>query len=253
MRYPPKSQAPEYLDAPDQDPVEFAGLLEAIRRTNRWYGGRTLILGYLRRFAAVIPHRPLTILDVATASADIPAAIAAWARKSGLPVRIAALDINLDILAAARETVRGLPEVALVRGNAIALPFPDRSIDVVICALSLHHFSFDDAAAVLREIDRVARSGFVVNDILRSWTAYAGILADTWLLSRNRLARRDGPLSVRRSFTWPEYHDLVRAAGLRGVWVRRHRLMRAVLVRWPQGLHEHETRMRPSGEARYGR
>jgi SAM-dependent methyltransferase len=233
VRYPPKSQAPEHLDTPGQDPVQFEGLLEAVRRTNRWYGGRTLILRFLERFAATIPHRPLTVLDVATASADIPAAIATWARARGLPVRITALDINLDILAAARRTTRRIPEISLLRGNAMALPFPDRSVDVVICALALHHFSFEQAAAVLREINRVARGGFVVNDVLRSWGAYVGAIADTWLLSTNALARHDGPLSVLRSFTWPEFLSLTRAAGLKGVEVRRHRLQRAVLVRWP--------------------
>jgi SAM-dependent methyltransferase len=216
------------------DPREFAGLLAAVRRTNRWYGGRALVLRHLERFAAALPNRPLVVVDVATASADIPAAIARWARARGLAVRIVALDLHPDILAAAREVTAGLPEVLLVRADAFALPFADRSADVVLNALALHHFSFDDAVRVLREIARVARGGFVVNDVLRSWPAYLGALADTWLLGRNRLARHDGPLSVRRSFTWKEFGALARAAGLDGVEIRRHRLQRAVLVRRPE-------------------
>jgi SAM-dependent methyltransferase len=222
------------LDTHGQDPREFEGLLEAVRRTNRRYGGRTLILRYLHRFALTIPHRPLTILDVATASADIPAAIARWARDRGLPVRIAALDIHPDILRSAQRVTAGVPEVTLIRGNAFALPFADASVDIVLNALALHHFSFEDAAAVLREIARVARFGFVVNDVLRSWPAYVGAIADTWLVGWNRLARHDGPLSVCRSFTWPEFHDLARAAGLDGVEIRRHPLQRAAIVRWPR-------------------
>jgi SAM-dependent methyltransferase len=234
VRHPPKSQAPEFLDMRDQDPREFAGLLAAVRRTNRWYGGRALILRHLERFAGAVPGRPLVIVDVATASADIPATIARWARARGLPVRIVALDLHPDILRAAREIVAGLPEVLLVRADACALPFTDRSADVVLNALALHHFSFDDAVRVLREIARVARGGFVVNDVLRSWPAYLGAVADTWLLGRNRLARHDGPLSVLRSFTWDEFRALARAAGLDGVEIRRHRLQRAVIVRWPE-------------------
>jgi SAM-dependent methyltransferase len=237
VRYPPKSQAPEYLDAPGQDPDEFEGLLHAVRRTNRWYGGRALILGYLGRLAGAIPHRPLVILDVATASADIPAAIAAWARSRDLPVRIAALDIHPEILKSAGRIAGEWPEITLIRGSAFALPFSDHSVDVVICALALHHFSFDEAVAVLREINRVARSGFVVNDVVRSWQAYLGAIIDTWLIGRNRLARHDGPLSVLRSFTWPEFHDLARAAGLDGVEIRRHWLQRAAIVRWPRGAY----------------
>lgn len=234
MRYPPKRQAPEFLDTQGQDAEEFAGLLRAVRRTNRWYGGYALVLGYLDRIADALRGDPLTILDVATASADVPVAIAQWARRRRRQVRIAALDISPDILAVARQTIHGFEGIALVRGDALALPFPDRSVDVVLCALALHHFSFDQATRVLREIERVARAAFVVNDVLRSWPAYAGAIADTWLLSRNRLARHDGPLSVLRSFTWPEYARLAEAAGLDGVELRRHRLQRAVLVRWPR-------------------
>jgi SAM-dependent methyltransferase len=234
MRYPPKRTAPEFLDAPGQDPVEFAGLLEAVRRTNRWYGGAALILRYLTQFAAALPPGPITILDVATASGDIPATIAAWGRARGIPLRVWALDINPDVLRAAVATTRNWPEIRVLRGNALALPVPDGGVDLAICGLALHHFSFKDAACLLREIDRVARAGFIVNDVLRSWPAYFGAVLDTWLLSRNRLARHDGPLSVLRSFTWPEMHDLIDAAGLRGVELRRHRLQRAVLVRWPR-------------------
>jgi hypothetical protein len=221
------------LDTPGRDPVEFDGLLAAIRRTNRRYGGYRLVLGYLERFARAIPRRPLTILDVATASADVPVAIAAWARRRHLPVRIAALDINPDILRRARRAVWRCPEITLIRGDALALPCPDRGVDVTISALALHHFPFQQAVVVLREIQRVSRSGFVVNDVLRSWPAYLGAVADTWLLGRNRLARHDGPLSIRRAFTWPEFHALVLEAGLDGVEIRRHPVQRAAIVRWP--------------------
>lgn len=235
LRYPPKSQAPEFFDAPAEDPIQFAGLLETLRRINRWYGGRSLILGYLERLAKLLPQRPLTILDVATASADIPAAIATWSRGRGIAVRIAALDISPDILAVAQRITAGLPEVSLIRGNALSLPFRNQSVDIVICALTLHHFSFAGATAVLREIARVARAGFVVNDVLRSWPAYLGALADAWLCTRNRLARHDTPVSVLRSFTWPEFSGLARAAGLDGLEIRRHPIQRVAMVRWPTG------------------
>jgi len=211
------------------------GLLNDIRRTNRVFGGYPLVLHYLDRFFAALPARPITLLDVATAGADVPRAIAGWARRRQVRVRIAALDASRDILAAARQGIDAYPEITLVRGDALALPFPDRAFDLVICGLALHHFTAGQAARVLREIDRVSRCGFVVNDILRSWGAYLGAWLDTRLLSRNRLARHDGPLSVLRSFTLEEFRALVRDAGVSNVEVRRHPLFRVVLVRWPHG------------------
>ena len=235
MPAPPRRELPEFLDTPGQDPQELWGLLQDIRRTNRRFGGGRLILGYLQRFLPALPGRPLRLLDVATASADIPCTIASWSRAAGVEIRITALDVNEDILAHAGRDAGRFPEIALMRGDARALPFPDRSFDVVICGLALHHFSFADGVTVLREIDRVAHSAFVVNDIVRSWAAYAGAWLDTRLLTRNRLSRHDGPVSVLRSFTAGELREMAAAAGIRNVILDRHPVFRAALVRAPLG------------------
>jgi SAM-dependent methyltransferase len=239
MVSPPKRSAREFLDTPGQNRVELAGLLADIRRTNRRFGGYPLVLGYLRRFLPHLPSGPMTVLDVATASADIPRAIASWARAHHRPIRIVALDLSEDILTLAKSSIAAYPEVTLMRGNALALPFPDRAIDVVICGLALHHFAFEDGSRVLREIDRVARGGFIVNDIGRSWGAYLGALLDTRLFTRSRLARHDGPLSVLRAFTVSEMRAMIAGAGVHNVDIRRHPWFRIALVRWPDG---------PSGE-----
>ncbi len=231
----PRREAPEFLDTPGQDPQELWGLLEDIRRTNRRFGGRRLILEYLHRFLPALPARPLHLLDVATASADIPCAIAAWGRAARVEVRITALDLSADILAHAALDAARFPEITLMRGDARSLPFPDRTFDVVICGLALHHFTFAGAISVLREIDRVARGAFVVNDVVRSWGAYVGAWLDTRLLTRNRLSRHDGPLSVLRAFTPGEFRAMVDAAGLSGVALHRHPVFRIALVRAPAG------------------
>jgi ubiquinone/menaquinone biosynthesis C-methylase UbiE len=233
MVSPPKRVIREFLDTPGQDRHELEGLLGDIRRTNRRFGGYPLVLGYLRRFIPRLPPGPITVLDVATASADVPRAIASWARAQDLLIRIVALDLSKDILALAASGSASYPEVTLLRGNALALPFPDRAIDVVMCGLALHHFTFEDASRVLREINRVARGGFIVNDIERSWGAYLGALLDTRLFTRNRLARHDGPLSVLRSFTVREVRAMVAAAGVHNVDIRRHPWFRIAIVRWP--------------------
>lgn len=231
---PLKQGQREYLDTPGQNPADLQGLLQAIRRTNRWFGGDRLIFWYLAQFASRILTQPLTILDVATASADVPRAIAKWAHQHKLLVRITALDISEDILAFARRDLGSHESIALVRANAITLPFRARAFDVVISSLALHHFSDEEAIMVLQEIDRVAGGGFIVSDILRSWGALAGAWLDTRLLARNRLARHDGPLSVLRAYTLQELHRLSEVAALRNVEIRRHPVFRAALVRWPK-------------------
>lgn len=231
MFSPPQRHDPEFLDIPGQDPRELWGLLQSIRRVNSRFGGRRLILHYLSEFIPQIPHRPVTVLDVATASADIPCAIARWARRRALPVRITAIDRSSEILTLARVDAAHHPEIVLMRADATRLPFGDHAFDVVNCGLTLHHFTLEGGAQVLREIQRVARA-FVVHDIVRSWTSYAGAWLDTRLRG-NRLARHDGPLSVLRSFTVAEFRQMAALAGIPDVEVHTHPVFRIALVRRP--------------------
>ncbi|TMJ07552.1 MAG: hypothetical protein E6G99_06375 [Bacillati bacterium ANGP1] len=124
MRSPPKRSAREFLDTPGQDPVALARLLNDIRRTNRWFGGYPLVLTYLRRVVRVLSHRPITLLDVATAGADVPRAIAAWARRQQIPLRIVALDLSEEILAQARRRTDAYPEITCCTGTRWHSRFP---------------------------------------------------------------------------------------------------------------------------------
>lgn len=233
MLTPRRIEAREFLDTPVQDSKELRQLLLEIRRANSMYGGVRLVLEYLTEFIPRIPRRPVTLLDVATASGDIPRAVARWARHEGLEIHITAIDLNGEILALAHTDLAAYPEINLARADALRLPFRDRSFDIVINGLTLHHFTLAEGAGALREIARVAREAFVVNDLVRSWAAYAGAWVDAHTLGRGPLVRHDAPLSVLRSFTIPELREMVALAGLNGVEVRHHSLFRAALVRPP--------------------
>ena len=59
--------------------------------------------------------------------------------------------------------------------DAMALPFPDGSIDIVTCSQVLHHFDGPEADRLLQECTRVARTAVVIGDLRRSWFAVAGL------------------------------------------------------------------------------
>ena len=156
------------------------------------------------------------MLDLATGCADIPLAIARWADRRGLPLTIIASDADPSILALAAQQIAGHPDITLARYDARAVPLPDKSFDIVLCSLSLHHFSPDDAVQVLREMNRLARIGFILNDLRRGRLGYAAAWLAARLTTRNRLTRNDAPLSVRRAYTPAELAELLRRAGIDG-------------------------------------
>lgn len=206
--------AVEMLDGPAPLP-DLSQSLTEVARLNSLFGGRSITLAHVERLIAGIPgDRPVTVLDVGTGSADIPLALVRRARRAGRRIRVFALDRDLPTLGIARRLAAGYPEIVLLQGDALELPVCPHSVDVVISALTLHHMEPDDAVRCLAEMDAAARAGFVVNDLMRSRVAYALVWLATRVLTRSRMSRHDGPLSVRRAYTPDEVSALCEKAGL---------------------------------------
>lgn len=233
MAPPPRSDEAELLDEAGHDPAELAANLRDIRRVNRLLGGTATVLRHLPRLLGAIPahRRPVTILDLATGSADIPRAIVRWARARDLALSIVASDASAEILALAGEQTGVWPEMTLARYDARAAPLPDQAFDIVLCSLALHHFPPDDAVQVLREMERLARTGFILNDLRRGRLGYAAAWIAARLTTRNRLTRHDAPLSVRRAYTPAELAALLRRAGIEDAAVSTHRWFRMAAVK----------------------
>ncbi|HET8577676.1 MAG TPA: methyltransferase domain-containing protein [Methylomirabilota bacterium] len=217
MPLAPLRRVPDAVEMLDR-PASFTDLsdcLDAIARLNAWFGGRFLTLRHVQRLLARLPvGRPATVLDVGTGSADIPRALVQWARRAGRSLRVIALDRDPAMLQVARRSLADCPEIVLLQGDALCLPVRPESVDVVMSTLTLHHLEPEPAVRYLSELDAAARTGWVVNDLLRSRLAYAMVWLATRALTRNRMARHDGPLSVRRAYTPAEAVLLCEKAGL---------------------------------------
>jgi hypothetical protein len=83
---------------------------------------------------------------------------------------------------------------------------------------------------VLASLARAARIGIVASDLLRNATGLTLAVVGTAVLSRSRVARVDGPLSVRAARTPREYRTLLDRAGLHGATIRWAWPERAIIV-----------------------
>ena len=219
----------DHLDAPAD---QLAQNLGDIRRLNRIGATQTIVRQVAPFLARLGAGRTLRILDVGTGGADIPLAIARWAREHGHRLRILALDVHPTILAYAARAARDTPEVRVIGGDALDAPIRPGSVDLALCSLVLHHLPEDAVVGLLSRLAGLVRIGFIVNDFRRGRLAWAAVWLATHLTGCGSMARHDGPLSVRRAYTRAELARLSTRAGLDirwhrapafrqiGVWVR---------------------------------
>ena len=219
-RFNPSS--PELMDQPGLDRALLREELRTLERCNRRLGGHDLALHYVERFVSSTGARSLSILDLGTGVADIPRAIAAWARRRQLPVTITAVDGNAEILQIAGESCQAWPEIRLEQHDLRSLPFAAAGYDLVMCSLALHHFAAADAVTLLRRIHALARGGYIVNDLRRHWLAIGSTELLARLLIRSPIFRHDAAQSCRAAFTVEELGEMAERAGLGHFQIQLH-------------------------------
>jgi ubiquinone/menaquinone biosynthesis C-methylase UbiE len=206
-----RSEQSELMDDLKRPDREFDQAYRELEVINRRLGG-------IRAIERVLPDRSgLLMLDVAAGGCDVSEAL-----LKKREARIVTLDINPKGFRFAR---RSWPVI----GNAMDLPFPDRTFDVVMASLFFHHLSNDQCVQALANMWRVSQKLVIVNDLHRHPVAYFSIRMLTQQFSQSPMVRHDGPVSVLRAF---KPHELLQFAKRAGIPARVHRSFpfRLVLV-----------------------
>lgn len=213
---PPRRRGVEYLDAPGIDPRLVRRSLADVALANALFGGTRAVLVEVGN---VLPElgATATLLDVGSGIGDIAARARELARQRGTDLSLVTIDMAETLAVASRARTGNA-----VRGDATSLPFADRSVDVVMCSQTLHHFDDASASRVLRELDRVARVRVIVSDLRRSWIAAAGLWMASFPLGFHPVSRHDGVVSIMRGYTGDELRALIRSSIGRLPNVKRH-------------------------------
>lgn len=203
-------QDPEFLDRSRSVTPEFESVLRNLESINRRFGGHRLVRKFLAYW--LNPGRCYRVLDLCTGGGDIPRMMVDWARASDVTLRIDAVDANAAALEIARRASAAYSEINYLRGNALTFESKD-TYDLVVCSLSLHHFSEEGAAILLSRCRDLSHRYVLVADLERSLAASLGVRLITTLFYREPRTRSDAVLSTRRAFSYREMEALAVAAG----------------------------------------
>jgi hypothetical protein len=221
---------PEWLESPAVTSQELARGMAFIRKVNRQWGGVKAVLEPLKAWSRRWPDaaRPITLLDLGAGSADIPLAIAQWARRQRLEVRITAVDSNPRVLDIARAHIGQEPWISLVAADVRKLPFAPGSFDYAISSLLLHHLQDIEVMTVLRIMETLSLRGMIWSDLSRHWLAHQAVWLGT--LGSGQVIHHDAVASVRAGFTRSEVLSLRDRLGLGALRYHAHWPLRFTLA-----------------------
>ncbi|HRE83721.1 MAG TPA: class I SAM-dependent methyltransferase [Opitutaceae bacterium] len=112
--------------------------------------------------ARQIPRESLQVLDVMSGSGECVTHLIPWL---GAATKIQMVDFSASMCAAAQRNLNRWknPNVEVLNGDALSLPFRDDGFDAVTSTFGLKTLSMDQLAQFARELYRVVRPGGVVS------------------------------------------------------------------------------------------
>ena len=221
----------EMMDEPNADAMLLRDELKNLRRINRYFGGLSAIRESVFSLVQEVPEtRPVHILDLGTGSADLPIHLMECAARAHREFHITAVENNPVVLQVAREGARRFPGITVEQGNILSLDYPPQSFDIVLCSLTLHHFSDQQIIHIIASMNILSRVGIIINDLNRSWLAAWSARLYSILTTTNPMTIYDGYLSVLRGFTPAELKTLAQAAGVQKFELRTRPFFRILLV-----------------------
>jgi len=199
----------EMMDRPQAVSAELERDLECLRQLNRWFGSYRLVSSFIRRW--IRPGVRTRVVDLATGSGDIPRLIADYGRKIGAQIEIDAVDRQPATLEIATKLSAGYSEISYREADILEWDSAE-AYDIVICTLTLHHFSDKDAVRLLQRCRELSRKFVLVSDLRRGFLLKAGVHVLTALIFREPMTRYDARLSAARAFSFSEMRTLAMRA-----------------------------------------
>jgi 2-polyprenyl-3-methyl-5-hydroxy-6-metoxy-1,4-benzoquinol methylase len=174
--------------------------LDKLENINRWLGGNKVTVNGLKKLLKNHPkEEEITIVDIGCGHGDILRDVANFGRKQHFKFKLIGIDANPTAIKYANELSLNYPELSFETQDIFSETFKNRTFDVVLATLFLHHFKEKQLIPFLESTSKQAKKGIVINDLHRHKLAYYLFMLLS-LFIKNRMIINDGLISVLRGF-----------------------------------------------------
>ena len=207
-----RSVEPEIMDDFDLPSEEIDPVLAGLGQMNALFGGHKSLIRALWGFPITNDN---TISDWGCGGGDALIAVARQAQKDNINLKLTGIDAAPAAIKFAIEKSDGFSNINYEKADVLLDNFAPNRFDIVISSLFTHHFADDEWVVLIKKMNNTAKRGVIITDLHRHRILYYAVIVITRLFTKNKMARYDGPLSVKRSFKRHELVALLNRAGIK--------------------------------------
>lgn len=216
-----RTEAPEIMDNFDMEGEILRDALDKIAWINRLLGGNKLTLQGVRKLLRnASKSEVITIVDVGCGNGDMLRVLANYGKRHGFLLDLIGVDANQFTIHHAESLSKDYPNISYRCENIFDEDFAHLNYDIVLCTLTLHHFTDPEILQLMELFKANAKIGIVINDLHRHSLAYRSFQAICALFGLNDMSREDGLVSILRGFKKEELLEYSRKLNLKKYSIR---------------------------------
>ena len=211
-----RSTAEEIMDDFSLPEAELFPVLEGLERINFLLGGYQV---FYDAFKQLNLKSGETISDWGCGGGDGLRKLAQWVQCRQLKIKFTGLDATPAAIQFAKIRAAAFTNINFIQGDVLK-DAQEKKYDYVISSLFTHHFDDESWVILIHQMLASCKKAVIINDLHRHSLAYYSFIATARLFSRTSMIRKDGALSVLRSFTRLDLVNLLHRAGIKNYQIK---------------------------------
>lgn len=225
-----RTDAQEIMDDLEMEGDLLEKTLDQLAWINVWLGGNLITWEGIRKICKKLPNKHLVIGDLGTGGGDALRYLAKKTKRCTVQFQFIGLDANEATLAYATKLSVPYPNISYRKENILDPKTSFKGIDVVTCALFLHHFKNEEIIELIKRCKEDGVKFLLINDLQRHKLPYILFFIVSKILHFTNMAHHDGLISVRRGFKRQELQQLLQACKSSDISIKWRWAFRYLLI-----------------------
>lgn len=216
-----RTQEAEIMDDFSLQGNELKAALDQIARINQLLGGNNLTLnGVKKLLKKADTSKAITIADIGCGNGDMLRMLSNYGQKNNIKFKLIGVDANAFTINYAKKLSTTYPNIEYKCIDIFSKDFAALQYDILLCTLTLHHFSNEQILNIITIFNKNAAIGVVINDLHRSKLAYRLFEIICSIFNLERMSREDGLVSILRGFKKNELEEFSKKLSLKNYTIR---------------------------------
>ncbi len=211
IRFKERSTEKELMDDLSLDESQIKSILKDITLANKWLGGNNITIKALDRLFKEHPREEYTIIDIGCGDGSMLRQVADHCAGKHIKTQLIGLDLNEKSINIAKVSSRNYSNIKYNMQDVLSLKPEEFRCDILLCTLTLHHFSEEQIHTFIKKFALLASIGIVVNDLDRNKIGFGLFKVFSRVFMKTYIAKHDGLVSIKSGFTKNDIHIFSKA------------------------------------------